>query len=553
MAVPRQAAFWVGTFCAASLMAGSLGATEAPAMAEGTPSLPALRAAPGALLEFALPLPPDAEVSITSADRLQSAIAMRLAEALTDVSPRLPRKEREAIAAYYAETGYVPLWVKDGAWTPAANRLIARLRAAQEDGLEALDYPIPAVASTKGEPLEDWAEAEVRLSATAVLYARDARGGRIEPSRLSSLVTPKLDLPGAEEVLRSMNGSADPGAVLAAYNPQQPGYRALRAKLAEIRQNRPGTPMVRVPLGPALRVGMRDPRVPLIRARFGIGPAGGDETSYDERVASAVAAFQREKGLPASGVLTPKTVAALSGPSPAQLEGDLIANMERWRWLPADLGERHIFVNIPEFRLRLFEGRDMVHQTRVVVGKAESPTPVFSDQMEYVIVNPSWTVPPSIMKKEFLPALARDPSYAARLGYEVIRRNGQISVRQPPGERNALGYVKFIFPNDHAVYLHDTPSRSLFAAERRAFSHGCVRVDQPFRLAEQVLSQQGNWSEEKLRGLVGKGERYIRLQEKLPVHLAYFTLAVDEHGQLKRFDDLYGHHAKVRAALGLDG
>jgi murein L,D-transpeptidase YcbB/YkuD len=553
MAVARQAAFWIGTFCAASLMAGSLGATEAPAMAEGTPPLPALRASPGAFLEFALPLPPDAEVTITAKDRLQSAVAMQLTEALTDVSPRLPRKEREAIAAYYAETGYAPLWVKDGAWTPAANRLIARLRAAQEDGLEPLDYPIPAVASTKGEPLEDWAEAEVRLSATAVLYARDARGGRIEPSRLSSLVTPKLDLPGAEEVLRSMNGPADPGAVLAAYNPQHPGYRALKAKLAEIRQNRPGTPMVRVPLGPALRVGMRDPRVPLIRARFGIGPAGGDETSYDERVASAVAAFQREKGLPASGVLTPKTVAALSGPSPAQLEGDLIANMERWRWLPADLGERHIFVNIPEFRLRLFEGRDMVHQTRVVVGKTESPTPVFSDQMEYVIVNPSWTVPPSIMKKEFLPALARDPSYAARLGYEVIRRNGQISVRQPPGERNALGYVKFIFPNDHAVYLHDTPSRSLFAAERRAFSHGCVRVDQPFRLAEQVLSQQGNWSEEKLRSLVGKGERYIRLQEKLPVHLTYFTLAVDEHGQLKHFDDLYGHHAKVRAALGLNG
>jgi murein L,D-transpeptidase YcbB/YkuD len=348
-----------------------------------------------------------------------------------------------------------------------------------------------------------------------------------------------------------MSGSADPSAVLAAYNPQQPGYRALKAKLAEIRQNRPSSPMVRVPLGPALRVGMRDPRVPLIRARFGIGPAGGDETSYDERVASAVAAFQREKGLPASGVLTPKTVAALSGPSPAQLEADLIANMERWRWLPANLGERHIFVNIPEFRLRLFEGGDMVHQTRVVVGKTESQTPIFSDQMEYVIVNPSWTVPPSIMKKEFLPALARDPSYAARLGYEVIRRNGQISVRQPPGERNALGYVKFIFPNDHSVYLHDTPSRSLFGAERRAFSHGCVRVDQPFRLAEEVLRGQGTWSEERLKGLVGKGERYIRLQEKLPVHLSYFTLAVDEHGQLKRFEDIYGHHAKVRAALGL--
>ncbi|MDQ4136615.1 MAG: L,D-transpeptidase family protein, partial [Pseudomonadota bacterium] len=479
-------------------------------------------------------------------------MAERLGDAAAALHPRLPRKEREAMAAFYALGNYQPLWVKDGAWTPAANRLIARLKSAAEDGLETLDYPIPAVASTKGEPVEDWAEAEIRLSAASVLYARDARGGRIEPSRLSSLMTPRLDLPAGDEVLRALSGTANAGAVLARFHPQHAGYQALKAKLAEVRQSRPASPMVRVPLGPALRVGMRDPRVPLIRARFGLGPAG-DDTSYDERVASAVAAFQRERGLPASGVLTPKTVAALSGPSPAQLEADLIANMERWRWLPADLGERHIFVNIPEYRLRLFERGQAVHQTRVVVGKAESPTPVFSDQMEHVIVNPSWTVPPSILKKEFLPALARDPSYAARRGYEVIRRNGQITVRQPPGEQNALGYVKFIFPNDHAVYLHDTPSRRLFSAERRAFSHGCVRVDQPFRLAEEVLRRQGSWSEEKLKSLVGKGERYIRLQDRLPVHLAYFTLAVDEHGELKRFEDIYGHHAKVRAALGLDG
>jgi murein L,D-transpeptidase YcbB/YkuD len=507
-------------------------------------------AAPAPAAGLDVPLPPPVEVTLTAADRLQSAIAARLVDALKDVSPRLPRKERDAIAAHYAETGYAPLWVRDGAWTPAANRLIAHLKSADEDGLEAVDYPIPAVASTKGEPVEDWAEAEIRLSAAAVLYARDARGGRIEPSRLSGYLTPKLELPETGALLGALGDAADPGAVLAGYQPQHPGYRALKAKLAELRQNRPAAPMVRVPVGPALRVGMRDPRVPLIRARFGLGPVG-DETSYDERVASAVAAFQREKGLPANGVLTPKTVAALSGPSAAQLEGDLVANMERWRWLPAELGERHIFVNIPEYRLRLFEDGHAVHQTRVVVGKTESQTPIFSDQMEHVIVNPSWTVPPSIMKKEFLPALARDPSYAARRGYEVIRRNGQITVRQPPGERNALGYVKFIFPNDHAVYLHDTPSRRLFAADRRAFSHGCVRVDQPFRLAEEILRGQGSWSEERLKGLVGKGERYIRLQDKLPVHLAYFTLAVDDHGQLQRFEDIYGHHAKVRAALGL--
>jgi murein L,D-transpeptidase YcbB/YkuD len=296
---------------------------------------------------------------------------------------------------------------------------------------------------------------------------------------------------------------------------------------------------------------MRDPRVPLIRARFNLG-SSSDQTAYDDRVASAVAAFQKTKGLPASGILTPQTVAALGGPSPARQESDLIANMERWRWLPEDLGDRHIIVNIPEFRLRLMERGDMVHQTKVIVGKPETPTPIFSDEMETVIVNPSWTVPPSILKNEFLPGLAADPYYAERRGFKVTRRGDRISVQQPPGASNALGFIKFIFPNEHAVYLHDTPSRNLFSAERRSFSHGCVRVDQPFRLAEAIFGRDSTWSEGKLRGMIGKGERYINLRQKLPVHLTHFTLSVDEGGQLRSFDDLYGVHKKVRAALGFE-
>jgi L,D-transpeptidase YcbB len=185
------------------------------------------------------------------------------------------------------------------------------------------------------------------------------------------------------------------------------------------------------------------------------------------------------------------------------------------------------------------------------VGKQESQTPIFSESMKYLVVNPSWTIPPSIMKKEILPALASDPTYAARKGYRIIRKGNQISVQQPPGERNALGFLKFMFPNQHAVYLHDTPNRNLFSASKRAFSHGCVRVEQPFQLAEEVLGQDGKWSEQKLRGLIGKGERYVYLSRPLPVHLTYFTLAVDETGELKSFEDLYGLDRKVRTALSL--
>jgi murein L,D-transpeptidase YcbB/YkuD len=500
--------------------------------------------------DLAVPETPASPVVFTEADRRRNAVAARLGN-LEKLLPTLPRQERDALASFYAarET----LWTDSNGWNAAATSLMDRLKSADEDGLDPADYVLPAIAAARVATPEDWAEAELKLSAAAIAYARDARGARIDLPRLSNLVTPALDLPDAAEVLATLSTATDPGAALAAYNPPHPGYAALKARLAETRATRPGPPMVRVPQGPALRIGMRDPRVPLIRARFGLGPASGDQTAYDERVASAVAAFQKEKGLPASGVLTAQTIAALTSPSPARLEADLIANMERWRWLPSDLGQRHILVNVPEFRLRVVDAGDVVHQARVIVGKPESPTPIFSDEMEHVIVNPSWTVPPSILKKEFLPAMARDPYYAESRGFKVIRRGDGISVQQPPGERNALGFIKFIFPNQHSVYLHDTPSRSLFGAERRAFSHGCVRVDQPFRLAEEVLGRDGHWSEQKLRALIGKGERHVRLRERLPVHLTYFTLATDEQGRLRTFDDLYGIHRKVRAALGFDG
>src|ERR671920_555361 len=162
------------------------------------------------------------------------------------------------------------------------------------------------------------------------------------------------------------------------------------------------------------------------------------------------------------------------------------------------------------------------------------------------IVNPSWHVPPSILKKEFLPMMEQDPLYAEKKGYEVVRRGNQISIRQPPGERNALGFIKFMFPNQHAVYLHDTPNRSLFGSERRAMSHGCVRLDQPFKFAEFVLGS--DWTEPRLRSLIGRGERIIRLPTKVRVHLAYFTVFVDESGDLRQVKDLYAVNNKVRVA-----
>jgi murein L,D-transpeptidase YcbB/YkuD len=463
----------------------------------------------GSISEPIAPLPPEAAVVLTAADLAGGAIEARLADAKSLWPQRLPKADREAIVSFYAARQHRPLWIGREGWNGAGRAVMGRLERAGEDGLDPAEYPAPVIGPGAAQRLPaELAEAELKLSAVAALYARDARGGRLNPARLSSLLTPKLELPPADQALAHLAGAVDPNTALESYNPRHAGYLALRRKLAEYRANRPVTvPMVR-----------RKPRIELTTQAIAV--------------------------LDDAPVVRPTGIYANPG-----LESDLLANMERWRWLPSELGERYVAVNIPEFRLRLMEGSRAVHETRVITGRPETPSPVFSGLMEYAVVNPSWYVPPSILKKEFLPKLAEDPGYAERQGYQVVRRGNAISVRQPPGERNALGFIKFMFPNGHAVYLHDTPNRRLFSTTRRAYSHGCIRVENPFTLADFVLGHE--WSEPRLKKLIGRGERTMFLPKKLPVHLTYFTLGVDENGELKSFEDIYGHDRRVRHALGL--
>ena len=490
-----------------------------------------------------LDLPPLPEVAVTMPPGLELSGRIAAQAEIAAALPRLSARERADIVAAYAANENRPFWIDGDKLGAAGKQIVARLDRAGEDGLRAGDYLLPVF---EGSDKDSLAAADIRLSALAVLYARDARGGRIDPRRLSKLITPKLELPSATEVLSELAGAADAGAVLVSYNPQHAGYQRLKAKLAELRADKPETPVARIPAGPALKVGMRDARVPLIRARLGLGAS--EEPVYDRSTALALADFQKQAGLRANGVLSDQTVAALAMPRSTRLENDIVAQMERWRWLPSDLGENRIVVNIPEYKMRVMHGDKLAREARVIVGKPESATPVFSHRMEYVVVNPSWFVPPSILRKEFLPGLAADPNYGAKRGYVVTRgKNGSISVRQPPGERNALGWIKFMFPNDHAVYLHDTPNRRLFGADKRAFSHGCVRVENPFALADEVLGPE--WTHERLKRLIGSGERTIKLPQPLPIHLVYETLVVNEAGAITTFDDIYGFHRLVRNAL----
>ena len=440
--------------------------------------------------------------------------------------------------------------MEQGGFTAAAGGVLARLEHAGDDGLDLQLTPVPVLAAGAGA--SQMVQAEVALSEAIVAYGRQASGVRVDPQRISALISAKPAIADAARILGRIGGAGlEAGNVLQAFNPPQKAYARLRDKLQEVRREQRPVASLIAP-GPVVRLGMRDPRVPLIRARFGLdtvtAPDPADLT-YDTRVANAVADFQRANGLPASGILTARTIAALSGGEPSLLENEILANMERWRWMPRDMGQRRIEVNVPDFTVRLLDGETVLHSARVVVGKPATPTPIFSNSMQFLIVNPYWNVPQSIIKKEMMPKLAADPGYLQRLGYEVIQRGNSLVVRQPPGERNALGRIKFMFPNDHAVYLHDTPSRALFANSFRAYSHGCVRVDQPFKLAEAVLG--AGWNEARVRSLIGGPERKIDLPQALPIHIEYFTATVDDSGRLQLRDDVYGYSRRLKLELGL--
>lgn len=424
---------------------------------------------------------------------------LRISGAVPSFVLKWPKSDRENFLNFYASRNDTPLWFGGTVNDERRNSLQRRLLVADEDGLNAGDYPVPVISATETDP-KKIAEADLILSASAVAFARDARGARIDTLKLSKLITPRLVIPRPTMVLADLMGAQDVGNRLETYQPHHKGYLDLKARLIELR----------------------------------------------ETTGSLSAPIPSDKTTPQKSRTTTAMVSTI-----APSAFDLIVNMERWRWLPPELGEDHIFVNLPEFTLRLIRKGEVTHITRTVVGKPDTPTPLFSAAIHSLTVNPSWHVPQSIIRNEFLPKLAEDPSYAEKSGYEVTQDGDTTYIRQPPGERNALGFVKFNLPNEHAVYLHDTPLRKLFANTERAYSHGCVRVENPFSLAALVLSNP-KYSEDALKLFAGHDERVIKLDESLPVHLAYLTVITGEDGQLQRLGDIYGYDTLVLSALKLD-
>lgn len=401
------------------------------------------------------------------------------------------RAWRTEIAAYYKKRDYAPRWRAENGFSLAAKSAIQTIRDASRDGL---NVKAPDEAS-------DWsASAELALSEAIADYAAQASGSRVDPAAISSEIEERPKVAKPAQALDAVAGAGDEaGARLAAFNPPQPAYAALRETLAELR---------------AARV-------------------------HPKREASAASA---------SDARPITNFASLSQAKAKRVEAEIIANMERWRWEPREMGATRLEVNIPQFEMTFTRDNQLVQRARVIVGKITSPTPVFSDVMQYIIINPTWNVPESIIEKELAPKTGGKLSKLRARGYKVTYRHGQAFVQQPPGEKNALGRVKFVFPNDLLIYMHDTPQKKLFARAKRAFSHGCVRVQDPFKLAEEVLGRP-DYDEKRLKAMIGEKERRLNLAKPIPVHVEYFTAVVDAAGGLRLYDDLYGYSAKVREAL----
>ncbi len=511
-----------------------------------------------------------APAATTAAATDDGAVADKLREMITGkaLDRIIGRKtDRAGIESFYSARNYAPLWVSTGAANERTKSAIAYLAQAETVGLDPSDYPAPDFKSAL--TADAMAEAELKLTAAALTFARHAQIGRIHYSRVSPDIAFNLATPEPAEVLAMLADGNDAGKALDGFNPPQPGFQALKAKLAELRKGG-GTAAaaakaeeakpapVKVAEGKILRPGMKDPRVVSLRKRLNIA-GDKDDPLYDDAVRDAVKTFQTESDIGVDGNLGPNTVKALNGDKPvvhrpsADPIDIVVVNMERWRWLPRDLGNPHVIVNVPDYRLTLYNDGKVYWTTKLVVGKPGLVTPMVSAEMKFITVNPTWNVPPSIIEKEYLPALEADPQALDRVGLRLTQdADGTIHISQPPGAGNALGRIRFNFPNKFLVYQHDTPDKYLFARDKRAFSHGCMRVQNPLTYGEKLLSlvlPNEHYTEARLEKMFGGSEIDIKFPKFVAVHLTYQTAFVDEDGKLQLREDVYGRDAKMIAIL----
>lgn len=518
---------------------------------------------------------------------------------ITDLRERARDPQRvawlDAMGTFYAQPGARAIFIAEDGLTHAAGEMMEELGRAEEWGLSAADYDTPSAYGVLDTP-EARARAEVDLALTALTYAFHANGGRLDPTELSLWYDMKPKPVDAPALLATFARAGDAGAVLRDLHPKHPQFVALReAYLDIIKPNRekpdsqaveaaaePEPDEIILNYGRSVREGQRNPQIALLRKRLDV-PAGDpdDETLYDRELRNAVDSFMRTQGWRRKYVFDDKVREKLNalasgdvatGQRPASVsKRALLVNMEKWRLLPRSFGDFHIWNNLPSFMTEVVKNGEVIHEERIIIGKESLQTPVFKDQMTHIIFKPEWGVPSSIKIKTLLPRLAAGD-------YDVLRRRGmriavngrsvdprtinwgRRDIRTVPiimgaSSSNPLGNMKFMFPNKHAVYMHDTPERHLFKNRNRTFSSGCIRVRNPDRFAEVLTQEALGWTAQDVENMLGRrADENVRidLPKPIPVYNTYFTVVADADGKLRTYSDIYGHDKRISQAL-LDG
>ena len=491
---------------------------------------------------------------------------------------RVPQEERQPILDLYSSAGFKPLWLTGNAPTERAIAVLAFASKTFEDGLEPLAYlpkglsSFDNVAEQLSADPQELAQFDIAMTAATLKLAREISSGQFEPNRLSRYNDIAPERVDVGQVLKVMAWTPFPEAYLNNLMPKHEAYGLMKAELAKLRASRIKPAYEKIAEGKSVKAGGSDPRILVIRDRMqAMGFLGSEEAAVepelssklDANLSAALKKFQKSAKLRQTGALDMATVKNLNRDTSQRDIQRLVYNMERLRWLPKNLGKRFVFVNQPAFEVRVMDRGNEVWRSNVIVGKPLTQTSAFHDELETVVFNPSWGVPQSIIVNEYLGKLRRDPGYLDRQGFKVIAPNGRVipssaidwasygdrppfGVQQPPGKGNALGELKFLFPNTHDIYMHDTPTKNLFAEQVRTFSHGCIRVQNPREFAVAILGWDRARVDEETDS---RQTQSIPLPQKIPVHITYFTAWPDSTGKINYFNDMYERDETIEKAL----
>lgn len=474
---------------------------------------------------------------------------------------------------FYTENKHQLGWFKDHQIVPEADQLLTVISKAAEEGLNPEDYKtkdFKALLAQLEDAMKDSVkrntlekEIDVSLTGTYFKWASDYYRGVVIPAENKELEWDiKKNKIKLHKVLLTYLKKRKSKYGYASFQPLHPDYSNLKVALKKYRdiKAKGGWSTVSATI---LKPGASSPDVINLRKRLLSGQDTTSSPIYDDKLVAAVKTFQTQHNLKPNGIVNVETIRLLNIPVEQRIR-QVIINMERWRWIPKSFEPDYLLVNIPEFKLHVYEKNKEALSMKVIVGKVLNSTPIFNDKMETVVISPYWNVPVSIVVNEMQDKLISDPSYLDRLDMEVIDNrtniidhhsidwasvtedNFKYVIRRRPGPKNDLGDVKFIFPNSRNIYLHDTPNDELFNQSKRGFSHGCVRVEEPIRLAEYLLRNKPGWNRSKIMETVNlRKELAVRLKQPLPVYLVYITAQADADGNVHFYDDLYGHDAKL--------